>query len=156
MYVMRKRGGRNIQRIQYEMEDTFQTMLGSRPVGVRLTPGMLAAWRPPVEVYETDVELVVLAEIGGIANVQVEVSIDDQVLAIRGERAPLHCEERRRIHAMGIAYGPFAADIFVPFAVDHDAIRADYDAGILTIRLPRAAATKIPVKATTLDLETNE
>lgn len=145
MFVVRKRSGRSIERIQYEMEDTFQTMLNSRPVGVRLSHGVLAAWRPPVEVYETDAELVVLAEVGGIANEQVEVSVDDQVLAIRGERSPMHCEERRRIHTMGIAYGPFAADVFIPFAIDHDAINAEYDAGILTIRLPRAAATRIAV-----------
>lgn len=149
MYVVRKRGGRSIERIQYEMEDTFQTMLGGRAVGVRLSHGVIPAWRPPVEVYETDAELVVLAEIGGISDDQVEVSIEDQVLAIRGERAPIGCEERRRIHAMGIAYGPFAADVFIPFAVDHEAVVAEYAAGVLTIRLPRAAATRIAVNITT-------
>ncbi len=156
MFVVRKRSGRSIERIQYEMEDTFQTMLSNRAVGVRLSHGILAAWRPPVEVYETDAELVVLAEIGGIANAQVEVSVDDQVLAIRGERAPMHCEEPRRIHAMGIAYGPFAADIFIPFAVDHDAINAEYDAGILTIRLPRAAATRITVSSSAAERPPSE
>lgn len=149
MFVVRKRGGRSIERIQYEMEDTFHTMLSGRPVGVRLDHGVVAAWRPPVEVYETDTELVVSAEIGGIDESQVEVSVDDQVLAIRGERAPIGCDDRRRIHTMGIAYGPFAADIFIPFTINHDAISAEYDAGILTIRLPRAAATRISVNVTT-------
>ncbi len=151
MYVVRKRGGRSIERIQYEMEDAFQSLVSGRAVGVRLSHGALAAWRPPIEVYETDDELVVLAELGGISDDQVEVSIEDQVLAIRGERAPIGCEERRRIHAMGIAYGPFAADIFIPFTVNHDAISAEYDAGILTIRLPRAAVTRIAVNITVPD-----
>lgn len=148
MFVVRKRGGRSIERIQYEMEDTFNTMLTSRAVGIRLSPGVAPAWRPPVEVYETESELVVLVELGGISDAGVEVSVEDQVLAIRGERSPIGCEERRRIHAMGIAYGPFAADIFIPFAIDLEAISAEYDVGILTIRLPRAAVTRVAVNIT--------
>lgn len=156
MYVVRKRSGRSIERIQYEMEDTFQTMLSGRAVGVRLSHGVPTAWRPPIEVYENDGELVVLVEVGGMVNAEFEVWIDDRVLAVRGERAPMHCDDRRRIHAMGIAYGPFAADIFLPFAVEHDAISAEYDAGILTLRLPRLAATRVAVTSATPESPASE
>jgi HSP20 family protein len=146
MFVVRRRGGRSIERIQYEMEDTFNSMLGAgMPVRVRVIHGAVPTWRPPIEVYETSDALVVMAELAGLTEDQIEVTVDDSVLTIRGERSPVGCDERRTIHTMGIAYGPFAADVYIPFAVDHESINASYESGILRVRLPRAAATRVEI-----------
>jgi HSP20 family protein len=146
MFVVRRRGVRNIERIQYEMEDVFQSLMGAgRPLRVRIGSEGAAAWRPPVEVYETERELVVIVELAGLTEDQIEVVVDEAVLTIRGDRQPARCEDRRTVHAMGIMYGSFAADIFLPFSVDHDAIEATYDAGLLQIRLPREAATRVQI-----------
>jgi HSP20 family molecular chaperone IbpA len=49
------------------------------------------------------------------------------------------------VHEIGILYGPFAADIYLPFAVDHDGVEALYENGILQVRLRRIAPTQISV-----------
>lgn len=146
MYVVRKGGNRNIERIQHDMEDVFHALMSTgRPIRVRISSGATPAWRPPVEVYETDDSLVVLVELAGLADEDIEVVLDDTVMTIRGDRRSAVCEDRRTVHAMGILYGPFAADIYLPFSVDHDGVEASYEAGILRVRLPRAAATRIAI-----------
>ncbi len=146
MYVARRRGNRNVDRIQHEMEDAFNALVGiGRPIRVHVGHGNVPTWRPPIEVYETDDALVVTAEIGGLREEQIQVVVDENVMTIRGERSPEACEDRRTVHTMGILYGPFAADVYLPFAVDHEAITATYSDGMLQVRLPRAAATRISI-----------
>lgn len=146
MFIVRKRGARNIERIQYEMEDVFQSLVSvGRPIRVRIGSEGTPAWRPPVEVYETERELVVVVELAGLTEDQIEVVVDEAVLTVRGDRQPAHCDDRRTVHAMGIMYGSFAADVFLPFSIDHDAIEATYAAGLLQIRLPRESATRIQI-----------
>lgn len=146
MFVVRRRGSRDIDRLQHEMEDLFQSMLTvGRPVRVRIVQGDMPAWRPAVEVYETADRLVVIVELAGMREEDIEVVIDDSVMTIRGQRTPAACEERRTIHAMGIAYGPFAADVFLPFSIDHERVEAAYESGLLRIELPRSAATRIAI-----------
>ena len=146
MLVVRRRSGRNIDRIQWEMEDLFHSMVaGGQPIRVRISNGPQPAWRPQVEVYETDTSLIVISEIAGLSDEQLEVIVDDAVLTIRGERLPAACEERRIVHEMGIRYGPFATDIYLPFSIDHDAVEATYEQGVLRIELPRGAATRVRV-----------
>ena len=146
MYVVRKGGNRNIERIQHDMEDVFHALMSSGlPIRVRFASGTKPAWRPPVEVYETDDALVVLVELAGMAEEEIEVVLDDSVMTIRGDRRPAACEDRRTVHAMGILYGPFAADVYLPFSVDHEGVEATYESGMLRVRLPRAAVTRITI-----------
>ena len=146
MYVVRKGGNRNIERIQHEMEDVFNALMSSgRPISVRIAPGATPAWRPPVEAYETDDALVVLVELAGMSEDEIEVVLDDSVMTVRGNRRPAICEERRTVHTMGILYGPFAAEVYLPFSVEHEGVEATYEAGVLRVRLPRAAVTRVSI-----------
>jgi HSP20 family protein len=149
MLVVRRRSDRNIERIQHEMEDLFHAMVsGGQPIRVRIASGPFPAWRPPVEVYETASSLIVISEIAGLSEDQFEVVVDDAVLTIRGERLPESCDDRRIVHEMGIRYGTFAADVYLPFSIDHDAIEATYENGLLRIELPRGIATHVRVSST--------
>ena len=140
MFVVRQRGARSVDRIQSEMEDLFHAMSSAnRPLHIRVQHGRSTAWRPPIEVYETDTELVVLAEIAGLRDEDIQVVLDDTILSIRGDRRPVCDVGQRSIHEMGILYGPFAADIYLPFAIEQDAVEASYDSGLLRIRMPRPA-----------------
>lgn len=146
MFVVRTRGTRSVDRIQSEMEDLFHAMSSAnRPLHIRAQHGRATAWRPPIEVYETDDALVVLAEIAGVREEDIQVILEDTMLGIRGDRQPRCDEPHRSIHEMGILYGPFAADIYLPFAVQADGVEADYANGMLRVRLPRPARTTIPV-----------
>lgn len=146
MAITRKRGSRDPERIRHEMEDIFHSMfIHSRSVQRRVPNGMALTWRPPIEVYETEDALWVLAEIAGLSRDQIELAIDDRILTIRGERPPLCGDSHRSIHEMGILYGPFAADVYLPFAVDYERVEASYDNGLLRVRLQRVQPTRVAI-----------
>ena len=140
MIVVRRARPHDRDRVQQEMEEVFRSLMPSR---TSPSPGQGALWRPPLEVYETDDALVVQAEIAGMSEEHLQVTVDGSVLAIRGERPDRHHEERRSYHEARIPYGAFGADVFVPFAVDTDRSTADYHNGFLRIVLPRASARTI-------------
>jgi HSP20 family protein len=132
------------------MEDAFRNVLmAGRPVQARIDDDGAPVWRPPIEVYETTDALIVMAELAGMTEDAMQVSVDDAIVSIRGERLP-HCDDARRsTHEMSISYGPFAADVFLPFAVDSERASARYEQGLLRVELPRQAGTRIRVDGTT-------
>lgn len=147
MSMVRKKANRDPERIRHEMEDIFHSMvIHARSVQRRVPKGFALTWRPPIEVYETEDALWVLAELAGLSQDEIELAIDDRILMIRGERRPLCGEsEHRSLHEMGILYGPFAADVYLPFAVDYEQIDASYENGLLRIRLQRVQPTRVAI-----------
>lgn len=106
--------------------------------------GQTDAWRPALEVYETERALVVRAELGGIDEHHLRVALDRETLTIQGKRMPdADAPERRSYHEMGIPYGPFRARVQLPFPVARDGVEANYEHGLLTIVLPRAQRVRI-------------
>ncbi len=141
MVVLVRRGvQRNPERLQREMEEVFRALLPHRP-GVHLQSQ--GAWRPPLEVFETERSLVILAEIAGIEEEDLTIVADSGMVSIRGQRRDRRPGERRRYRETGIAYGEFIADVFLPFAVNIDQADAEYDRGMLRIELPRVEAKTI-------------
>ena len=106
------------------------------------------AWRPALEVYETTAALVVRVEVAGIDTDDLAVSLDGETLTIEGHRTPEAHDgaTSRQYHEVGIPYGPFRAQVRLPFPVERDDTEAEYEQGFLTIRLPRAARVAIPVE----------
>lgn len=140
MLIVRRHGGRETGRIQQEMEEVFRALvIGSRPISRSQHGG----WRPPVEVYECDGALVVNVEIAGVREEDVSVVVDDSVLHVAGARHDPAPDQKRTYHEMGIAYGHFEAEVFLPFAVRLDDVEAVYENGFLRVTLPRAQATRI-------------
>jgi HSP20 family molecular chaperone IbpA len=128
------------------MEDIFHTMLiASRSVQFRAPNGAALGWRPPIDVYEAEDALHIVVELAGVAEDQIEVAVDDDILTIRGVRAPLHLDPQHSIHELGILRGHFAADIYLPVAVDKRQVEAVYENGMLRIRLARIEPTKIAI-----------
>ena len=109
----------------------------SQPRGAR------EPWRPAVEVFELSDALIARVEIAGLASGSVEVTVDRGELRVRGERNSSPCDDRRRFHESRIRYGPFLAVVHIPFPVDERAASADYEDGLLTIRLPRLSQSRI-------------
>lgn len=151
--IVRRRGKRERGQIQQEMEQAFRSLIsGARTAG----RAQIGCWRPPVEVYEVEDQLVVTVEIGGIREEDLSVVIDDSILRIAGTR-PFPDGSRRRIyHQTGIPYGEFDAQVFLPFAVALDEVEAGYDNGILTVTLPRAQVTRIVPNAVDRPAEEQE
>jgi len=140
MIVVRRSRPHDPDRVQQEMEAVFRTMMAPRPA---MNRGASGRWRPSLEVYETRDALVVSAEIAGMDEGQLEVVVDGELLAIRGERPDPDHSDRRAYHEARIPYGAFGADVYIPFPVDPDQTQAEYRNGFLRIVLPRTAARTI-------------
>ena len=69
--------------------------------------------------------------------------IRERLLRVRGVRRRESHEEKRVYHQMDIAYGPFAAEVFIPFAIAPDAVEATYEAGVLQIILPKVPPRRV-------------
>jgi HSP20 family protein len=93
-------------------------------------------WQPPTDVYEVEDTLLVRVEIAGAREQDLNISLQGQVLAIRGTRQD--APERRAYHQMEIPFGEFGVLIELPFAVDAEKVQACYQDGFLKILLPKA------------------
>ncbi len=141
--VVRRTVARNPERLQQEMEEVFRALLPARPRFPSQTRG---AWRPPIEVYETERALIILAEIAGVSESDLTIIADSDLVTIRGIRTDPQYGTQRRYREIGIPYGEFAADVYLPFPVDLDAVNAEYTNGLLRIELPRARSRTIVPK----------
>lgn len=133
-YVVTRGLHRDSVRVQQEMEEMFRSLLPARPA---VDPKRNGLWRPAIEVYETTESLVVTAEIAGLDRDLLRITIDGDLLQLRGERPDSRQAEKRSYHEARIPYGQFGADVFIPFPVDADSANADYENGFLRIVLPR-------------------
>lgn len=145
MIVVRRTRPRPQTRRHAHIDPVYQMLMsgsGSTESGRR------RGWRPPVEVFETEDSLQVIAEIAGMQGDDIDIVVEGDILTIQGHRPdPANCEHRT-YHIARIGYGPFAADVHMPFSVDTEAAEASYENGFLHIVLPRSKArTIIPTRA---------
>jgi HSP20 family protein len=102
-------------------------------------------WMPAMEIVEKNGALVVTAELPGVVEKDVEVTLEDGVLTIRGEKR----EERRegepdgRYHMWERRYGSFQRAFTLPRGVDSDKVDAKFENGVLTVTLPRSEKARL-------------
>lgn len=100
------------------------------------------AFSPAVEVYETDKEVVVKAELPGVRKEDIKVSIKDNMLYLKGEKKEEREEKTETVHRVERIYGKFERVITLPSDVKMEDIKAEYKDGVLDIRLPKTQVTK--------------
>ena len=107
-------------------------------------PDLAGNWIPAVDVEESSDELLLTAELPGMREEDVNVNIENNILTIRGEKreAREEADEESRYHVSERRYGSFHRRFTLPWSVDADAIRADFEGGVLTVRLPKAPGAK--------------
>lgn len=103
---------------------------GGGPGGAMLAPHM--------DVSETDKEVRIRAEMPGVSEKDIEVSLDDDVLTLRAEKRQERREEREGVHVSERSFGTFQRSIRVPFPVKPDQVKANFENGVLTVTLPKA------------------
>jgi len=95
-------------------------------------------WAPPIDVYETDDRYVISAEVPGLAREQIQLSVQNNRLTIRGERpAGVPETATRHYHQVERGHGPFFRAFEFEEQVRHDGITADLRDGVLTVTLPK-------------------
>ena len=110
-----------------------------------------AAWVPPVDVAETQDRFVITAELPGIRSDDVDISVENSVLRIQGERRFYEEQREDGFHRIERRFGSFSRSITLPSTADPEGIQVSFDAGVLTIEVPKkeeAKPRKIWVKAT--------
>ncbi len=125
------------QHIRERMEQAYQR-LGGAPGSPHFCGPFM---EPPVDVYQTETDVVVLVEIAGISDEEVELEVEGNTLIVRGERKPLPGPSRRVYSQMEIAHGPFQRQLVLPAEVNPEAVKVVYKCGILEIVLPKASAS---------------
>jgi HSP20 family protein len=102
----------------------------------------LASWAPAVDIYETENELVVKADLPDVAEKDLDIRVENNTLTIRGERKfgnEVHEDNYLRVER---AYGTFTRSFSLPNTVNTEAIKAEYRNGVLTVRMPKREETK--------------
>ncbi|MBI4392132.1 MAG: Hsp20/alpha crystallin family protein [candidate division NC10 bacterium] len=99
-------------------------------------------WTPRLDLSETKETLVVRAEIPGLEAKDVQISLQDQVLTIKGEKKQEKEEKDEHHYRMERSYGVFARSLRLPVAVDREKVTAKFKNGVLTIALPKAPSAK--------------
>jgi HSP20 family protein len=96
----------------------------------------------PVDLVETDDNLVIRTDLPGLAPEDVEINITDHTLTIKGEFETEEEGERDNVHVRERRYGKFHRSVLLPTTVDTEAAEAEFEKGVLKIMLPKEEAAK--------------
>ena len=99
-------------------------------------------WVPAVDIIEADDHFELYAEVPGVLQEDVKIAIEDNILTISGEKNVDTKSEGRNRHRVERSSGKFERSFQLPETVEVDQTKADYNAGILKIYLPKAEKTK--------------
>lgn len=138
---------RDLLSLQERMNKLFEDSIARTA-----TPGTESAagtWAPAVDIIEREEELVLRAEMAGVALDDIELQVDDDKLILRGERRFEHQTKKENYYRVERAYGGFSRSFTLPSIVDKAGIRAKLKDGILEVRLPKVKAEKsksIPIQ----------
>ena len=120
----------DLNRIQREFEKSY------------FGPRSRADFAPPVDVHEDAESLVLRAELPGLRKEDVDISIDSNVLTLKGERKMEKEEQGRRYHRVERAYGTFLRQFQLSNNIDTSKINAQLTDGVLTVRLAKREELK--------------
>jgi HSP20 family protein len=102
----------------------------------------LTAWAPAVDIYETEHELVVKADLPEVDPKDLDIRVENNILTIRGERKFEKKVSEENYLRVERAYGSFARSFTLASTVNSDAIKAEYQNGVLTLTIPKKEEAK--------------
>lgn len=118
-------------RISRFLDEAFRTW----PVGG--DGSLVGTWMPPVDILEEADSVRIMAELPGVRPENVKISVEGNVLTIRGEKQQTAETRTERVHRYERTYGTFERSFTVPESVDIERISASYENGVLTVTLPK-------------------
>lgn len=136
--------------LRQEMNSVFDNFLR----GFELEPfaGRFGAFSPSVDVKETDKEIKVSAELPGMNEKDIDVSLTKNALTIKGEKKEEKEDKGKNYYRMERSFGSFTRTVPLPAEVNTEKAKADFVKGVLTVTIPKTPAAtkdtkKIPIKA---------
>jgi len=109
-----------------------------------------AQWVPNIDVAENEKEFLVRAEVPGIDKKDIDITLSEGLLTIKGEKKFENDEKSENFHRRESCYGSFTRSFRLPLEIENNKIEANYKDGVLNITLPKAEAVapkKIEVKS---------
>jgi len=125
--------------VQREINNLFDTFFRG---SVEDSGLITTAWNPAVDITEHDNAFTVKVELPGVSRDDVRITIQDNILTIRGEKKQEKETKGTNVHRTERSYGVFQRSFSLPYSVSADAIEAKYADGVLTINLPKAEEAK--------------
>jgi HSP20 family protein len=148
MSIVRYDPFRDLRTLQEEVNRLFSTNLtrafGDEGIG-------RGAWAPSVDIYENKDQIVLEAELPGMKQEEFDLSIENNVITLRGERKFEKTDETDNYHRVERSYGSFTRSFTLPQTVSAEGATAEYSNGVLRVTLPKREETKarrIEVKGT--------
>ena len=144
-YLTTRRPMRNLFSLHNEMGRIFGNAFGSQEGG---TDSEETSWLPTVDISETENGYEIRAELPGVSEDDVNVSVTDNVLTVKGEKRQEEETEGKNYHRVERRYGSFQRRFTLPPGVERDDIKAEFGDGVLTLSIPKPEAvkpTEIPI-----------
>jgi HSP20 family protein len=127
---------RELEKMRSDMERLWDSFFEGRPIM------RVGEWLPSLDVAETKNDLVVKVELPGMDPKDIDISLTDGYLTIKGERKQEKEEKEENYHFIERSYGTFTRSVRLPKEVKHDKRSASYKNGILKVVLPKSEETK--------------
>lgn len=141
MALIRWEPVREVASLQSEMNRVFDAFFGDGAGGQAAAGGPPARrWIPAMDLVEEEERYVLRADLPGLTAEDVDLQMEDGVLTITGERKAAHEARQGGMVRIERAYGQFSRQLTLPEGVDPEAVEADFEHGVLEIRVPKPAA----------------
>jgi HSP20 family protein len=127
----------NLSTLQDQVNRLFQSSFPARSDNSALT-----TWAPAVDIYETENELVLKADLPGISEKDLDVRVENNMLTVRGERKFEQQVKEDNYLRVERSYGSFSRSFSLPNTVNTEAIKAEYKNGVLQVVMPKRAESK--------------
>jgi len=139
MAIMKCRPTSDLLDIRGEMSRVFDDFFVRRP-SLRVLRNV--GWSPNIDIADTDEEITLKAELPGMTKEDVDVSITDNILTLRGEKKQEQETKKENYHRIERSYGSFQRIFTLPKSIQSDKIKANFKDGILNINIPKAEEVK--------------
>ena len=140
MALIRWEPVRELNTLQSEMNRLFNNLFDA-PLPNGGSTGA-RRWLPPMDLVETDDDFVLRADLPGLAENDVNIELEDNVLTISGERKAEHEEKQEGYYRVERASGAFSRSLTLPEGVNPEAIKASFNKGVLEVRIPKPEERK--------------
>ena len=137
MALVRWDPARELDSLQGELNRAFDTFFGGRGNDVRAR-----RWIPAMDLMETEDSLVLRADLPGMSEDDIEIEIKDNVLTVSGERKSEDEQRGEGYYRVERAFGSFARSLTLPEGVSADEVAANFDRGVLEVRIPKPEERK--------------
>jgi len=139
MALVRWEPAREFASLQTEMNRLMNSFFDPANGG---SNGPARRWMPAMDLVETDGAFVLKADLPGLSEDDVTVEVDGNVLTVKGERRAEHEDTREGYFRLERSFGSFARALTLPEGVDADKIEANFDKGVLEVRIPKPEEKK--------------